>query len=204
MKECVIAVLDIGKTNKKIVLFDYNLNVLERQKRAFPASKQGELLVDQPDKVLDWFLATLRQLALVYRITAISVTTHGAQAVFLKADGSFSAPPLCYTNTADKAFADEFYAKFGSREALHEQTLTPEIGHMVNLAKLIYFTQKKFPESTTATRHILPFPQYFVYKLTGRACVEPTMIGCHSYLLDARTGGYSQLVEELNIKHLLP
>jgi L-fuculokinase len=204
MKKDAIAVLDIGKTNKKIVLFDLDLNVLEIRKQAFPAGVQGGLLVDQPDKVLKWFLITLSQLTSQYHIRAISVTTHGAQVVFLKADGSFSAPPLCYTNTADKAFADEFYVKFGSREALHVQTLTPEIGHMVNLAKLIFFTQKKFPESITATRHILPFPQYFVYKLTGRACIEPTMLGCHSYLLDARTRGYSHLVDALNIKHLLP
>ncbi len=35
MKEKVIAIFDIGKTNKKILLFDYNLKVVHEEESRF-------------------------------------------------------------------------------------------------------------------------------------------------------------------------
>ena len=41
MKEKVIAIFDIGKTNKKIVLFNFNLELVSETEKKFPETKIG-------------------------------------------------------------------------------------------------------------------------------------------------------------------
>ncbi|ARN57846.1 FGGY-family carbohydrate kinase [Sedimentisphaera salicampi] len=200
----VIAVLDVGKTNKKIVLFDKRLNTLSVTKKAFPAVEQNGLLIETPDQVLSWLLDSLKLYSQKYHIAAISIAAHGAEAAFLDENGDFTVPPLSYTNSSSPGIIENFYQRFGSREQLHISTATPEVGDMVNLGKLVHFAQQKFPEQFKRTKRILPYPQYFVYKLTGKAVAEPTMLGCHTYLLDAQTRGYSSVVDGLGIREMLP
>ncbi|AQQ09399.1 L-fuculokinase [Sedimentisphaera cyanobacteriorum] len=199
-----IAVLDVGKTNKKIVLFDQRLNTLSIIKKAFPAVERNGLFIETPDRVLSWFLDNLKHFSQEYRIRAISVAAHGAEAVFVDENGELTVPPLSYTNSSPASIVEDFYRKFGSRKQLYISTATPEVGDMVNLAKLIHFAQHKFPEQFRNTARILPYPQYFVYKLTGKAVAEPTILGCHTYLLDAQTRKYSSVVDGLGIRKMLP
>ncbi|MBI9016637.1 MAG: carbohydrate kinase [Phycisphaerae bacterium] len=204
MKTETTAVLDIGKTNKKAIIFDMDLNALSITTKQFPEIDNHGFLVEQPEAIFQWFLETLSEKSDIYDIKAISITTHGASIVCIDQKGELTTPTLCYTNKADQHFAQRFYDKYGSRELLHRHTVTPEVGHLVNSAKLIYFMQEQFPKQFAKTQQILFYPQYFVYKLTGSLCVEPTMLGCHTYLYDPKIKHYSSVAKQLGVSDLMP
>lgn len=204
MKPETIAVLDVGKTNKKVLIYDLQFNVLESSKESFPEIEKDGLQLEQPDAVFDWLCETLSQFSEKYAIKAMSVTTHGATIVCVDEAGKLTAPPLSYTNTTEPGFADEFYGEFGTRDELQETTATAEVGDLINAGKMVYFIKKKFPAEFEATKWILSYPQYFGFRLTGNAGAEPTMLGCHSYLFDPHKHTYSDVAVKLGAAEKLP
>ena len=204
MKHEAIAVLDVGKTNKKVLIYDKNFNVLEETVESFPEIETDGLQLEQPQAVFDWFCGILAGYSEKFTIEAISVTTHGATVVCVDDQGSLTTPPLSYTNTTEEGFADEFFSKFGSRDQLQQETGTAEVGDLINAGKMVYYLKKNFPEEFEKTSWILSYPQYFGFKLTAQAGAEPTMLGCHSFLFDPYNVAYSQVAEKLGIIDKLP
>ncbi len=205
MKEQVIAVLDIGKTNKKVIIYNMQLQVQEQMSTVIgEVTSEAGLKLEQPEVVYAWFCQVLRQLSPKFDIVAISVTTHGAMGVCLDDNGNISCPPLAYTNEPGTVFDNSFYERFGSRAELQDQTATAQIGEMVNFAKMIFYWNENYPSQMAQTKYILMYPQYFGYKLTGQIAAEPTMLGCHSYLYDHENNTYSRLAAELGVADKLP
>ncbi len=200
----MIAVLDIGKTNKKTIIFDSSLQIVAQKKTCLSEYEVSSKRLEQPEAIFDWFLECLAEYSGTYEINAIAVTTQGASLVCLDNAGNLALPPLAYTNDGGDSFDNDFYSRFGSREKLQRETLTAPIGSMINCAKLIYFLQREYPSEFENVAKILFYPQFFVHRLTGQAVTEPTYLGCHTYLYDAITKGYSRVATELGIVELLP
>ncbi len=200
----MIAVLDIGKTNKKTIIFDSSLQIVAQNKTSLGEYEKNGKRVEQPEEIFNWFLDCLSEYNGIYKIDAISVTTQGASLVCLDKGGRLALPPLAYTNDGGAEFDEDFYSRFGSREKLQRETLTAPIGSMINCAKLIYFLQREYPSEFTNVAEVLFYPQYFVNRLTGQSVTEPTYLGCHTYLFDAEFKGYSRVASELGITKLLP
>jgi sugar (pentulose or hexulose) kinase len=204
MSEEHIAVIDIGKTNKKVLIYDRSLKVLATEKKNFEEFKKDGMVFEPLEEITAWLKSTLKTVSAKFNIKALSVTTHGATAFCIDKEGNLSVPPLAYTTEASDEFRTEFYDKFGSPEELQEKTATAEVGSLINVGKLIYFAKKKFPEQFANTWKILNYPQYIGYLFTGKIGAEPTYMGCHSYLLDANTKGISEVAEKMGIKEMLP
>lgn len=205
MKQDVIAVLDIGKTNKKVLIYDDKLKILDKQTKAFGEVDDGSgMKLEQPEAAFEWFISILKDFSSKYNVRAISVTTHGAMGVCVDGDGNITCPPYAYTNEPGKEFCDSFFAEYGDRATLQKQTATAEIGEMINFAKIIYYWKKNCPGLLDKTEHILLYPQYFGYKLTSNAAADTTMLGCHTYLYDHAGNTYSKVAEKLGVVGKLP
>ena len=200
----MLAVLDIGKTNKKTLILDSKLQILAQETTSLSEYLSGGMRLEQPEQIFDWFLDSLAKFTGEYRIEAISITTQGASLVCLDSEGRIALPPLAYTNDGGAEFEREFYELFGSREDLQRETLTAPIGNMINCAKLIFFLQREYGSDFNKVAQVLFYPQFFVNRLTGVSVVEPTYLGCHTYLYDSKVKGYSRVAEALGIKDLLP
>jgi len=199
-----IAVLDVGKTNKKLLVFDERLAVVDEAYTSIEADESGELAVERVDATTEWFLEQLEAMASKHEIGAISVTTHGATWVGVGADGSPALPVIAYTNEPGEAFARRFYERVGDPVELHRKYATGNFGALVNLAKGIAFGQERFPEEFARVVAVMTFPGYFSFVLTGKRGVECTYAGCHSYLLDFAAMAWSPVVDALGIRALLP
>ncbi len=202
--ERVIAVLDIGKTNKKIVLYSRQMKLLKMESKNFPARQMEDVRVEQVEELEEWFLDTLKELSGRYDIAALSITTHGAGAVCVGADGKPSVPVLDYTTEVDESVHEAFYREIGSRDSLQRETGTAELKPLINVGKMLFFAKRRFPEEFAATRTILLYPQYFSFRLTGEICADYTYLGCHTYLWNVWKGIWSDVVNRLGIAHLLP
>ena len=90
MKKDVIAVFDIGKTNKKILLFDEQLQVVYEKEQKFPEIKDDDgFECDDIDALEKWMFETLERLLLdrVYTLKALNFTTYGATLAYLDSKG---------------------------------------------------------------------------------------------------------------------
>jgi len=202
--EYAIAVLDIGKTNKKLVIYDNNLKQMDSIYSSIPTIKFENLDVEDIDGINSWFIDGLKTMGNKYPIRVISVTTHGATGVCIDKNGNPTVPVVAYTNEVEDTFHDEFYNLVGSRDSLQIETATAEVKPLINFAKLIYFLKKRFPLKFEKTDKILLYPQYFSYKLTGVASADFTYAGCHSYLWDFKKWEWSNVANKLGILSKLP
>jgi len=124
--------------------------------------------------------------------------------VSVNAQGERATPVTSYTTEVDETFNNEFYETFGDSRELQRVTASPRFDALLNVAKAIYFARKRFPDGFARITHILNYPQYFGFRLTGNVGAEWTMVGCHSYLWDFQRGKYSSVAEGLGLLDKLP
>lgn len=202
--EYAIAVLDIGKTNKKLVIYDDSLNQVDSVFTSIPAINHEELEVENVDEIEKWFLENLKSMGVKYPIKSISISTHGATCSCIDDNGELSVPVVAYTNEVDEILHSDFYRNMGDPDTLQRQTGTAQVKPLINLGKLIYFLQTRFPDRFDNTKSILFYPQYFGYRLTGTVSADFTYAGCHTYLWDFKKWSWSNLCDKLGIRENLP
>ncbi len=195
-----IAVLDIGKTNAKLVILDARTGVeIAAERIANTASISAPYPHYDIDRLWAFIIRTLRDLAVHPGYDAISITTHGASAVLLAQDGGLAMPVIDYEYDYPQAIRDAYD---GMRPPF-EETLSPRLSGGLNIGAQIHYQKAVFPEDFARVHTILTYPQYWAYRLTGVAANEVTSLGCHSDLWNPRTGTYSSLVDTLGIRSLM-
>lgn len=199
-----LAVLDIGKTNKKLVIYDDMMNLVTIRKRAIDTISVDGLDLEDIETVVQWFLEELRDLSAQYNIKAISITTHGATLVCVDSQGKPSMSPVAYTNEVDDSVHKRFWETMGNPKDLQRQTATAEIKPLINVGKLLWYMKERWPEDFAKTSHILFYPQYFAYRLTGKVAADITSVGCHGYLWDFHRQEWSAVCDKLGIRTMLP
>ncbi len=198
-----IAVLDIGMTNKKILIYDDEFKELESVQRGFAPLTVKGFPVHDLEGIAAWFLSSLKEMGKKYPIKVISVTTHGATFVCVGEDGKPSVPNVLYTVEPGEEFHKEFFRRVGDPLDIQLTTVTPNFNALINPAKGIYFAQKVFPEEFSRTRWILLYPQYYGFLLTGKIGAEPTYMGCHTYLWNPKKRELSEVADALGIRSML-
>jgi sugar (pentulose or hexulose) kinase len=202
--ERAVAVIDIGMTNKKIAVYDSHLKLLSVKKKNFePLVIDG---VEAHDLVgmEEWFLDVLSGFTRQFDIRALAVTTHGATFVCTDESGRPVLPCFFYTYEPGEEFHRRFYSMAGDPVQLQAVTGTPRFSAMINPAKGLFFLKEKHPEAFGKIDLVLPYPQYWGMRLTGKAGVEGTYIGCHTYLYDWEKATYSSVAHALGITEKLP
>ncbi len=199
-----IAVLDIGMTNKKVVLYSTELSMIAEKKRVFPPLMRDGFETHHLAEMEEWFLHVLQEYSREFAIRAIAVSTHGATFVCTDEEGNPVAPCIYYTHEPSREFHDRFFSLVGERTALQATTGTPDFSALINAAKGIFFLKERYPDEFAATRWVLPYPQYWGMRLTGRASAEGTYIGCHTFFFDWHNEDYSSVTDALGIRDRLP
>ncbi|MGV1757025.1 FGGY-family carbohydrate kinase [Rhizobium sp. A22-96] len=195
-----IAVIDIGKTNAKVVVLDAEtggeIAVVKTSNGVLKTSPYPHYDVD---RLWDFILGALKGFATAPGFDAISITTHGASAVLLDADGHLALPVLDYEHLYPQAIQDAYRQL---RPAFAE-TFSPRLSGGLNVGAQIHYQKSTFPEEFARVAAILTYPQYWALRLTGVAANEVTSLGCHTDLWNPTTGTYSSLVDTLGIRTLM-
>jgi len=197
-------VLDIGKTNKKIVIFDQTGSVVHIEKRDFQEVLRHGLRIEPMKRITEWFFSRLKMLAKDYPIATINVSAHAAAFVLVDSDGTPLAPVLSYLNEP----APDVFAKLkdivGDPEDLYRNTCTPRLRQSVNLAIGFMNAQHYFPSVVANATSVVCLPHYFVMLLTSKRVAELTYLGCHTYLWDFACWRWSALAERIGYAALSP
>lgn len=195
-----IAVLDIGKTNAKVVVLD-----VESGAEIAAARTPNLVLATAPyrhydiDALWTFVLSALGQFAIQPGFDAISITTHGASAALVDADGNLALPVLDY----EYAYPDAIREAYAALRPPFDETFSPHLSCGLNLGAQIHFLKTTFPEKFAKVAAILTYPQYWAFRLTAVPANEVTSLGCHTDLWNALKGDYSSLVDRLDIRALM-
>ncbi|MBU3029133.1 FGGY-family carbohydrate kinase [Paracoccus marinaquae] len=191
-----IAVIDIGKTNAKLALVEgetlAEIAVVTRPNRPLPGPPYPHFDLDGH---WQFFLHHLAVFHARHGIDAISVTTHGAAAVLLDQDGGIAAPMLDYEHTGPDLLARGYDA---IRPGFAE-TGAPRLPAGLNLGAQLHWLLETRPDLGARIAHIVTYPQYWGWRLTGEMATDVTSLGCHTDLWEPWTGRFSALAGRLGL-----
>jgi sugar (pentulose or hexulose) kinase len=195
-----IAVLDIGKTNAKVVVLDAATGAeIAAAKMANTALKSGLYPHYDVEALWSFTLDAFRRFAKEPGFDAISITTHGASAALLGPDGKLAMPVLDYEHEYPQDIRDAYTAlrpSFG-------ETFSPRQSMGLNVGAQLHYQKTAFPAEFARVTTILTYPQYWAARLTGVAANEVTSLGCHTDLWNPKRGEYSSLIDTLGIRDLM-
>lgn len=191
-----IAVIDIGKTNAKLALVEAaglrEVAVVTRPNTVLPGPPWPHF-----DLEGHWafFLHHLAGFHAAHGVDAISVTTHGASAVLLDAGGGLAVPMLDYEHPGPDDLAQEYDA---IRPPFAE-TGSPRLPVGLNLGAQLFWLLETQSGLRDRVAHVLTYPQYWGWRLTGELATDVTSLGCHTDLWNPWRGGFSSLVDRLGL-----
>ncbi|MDA3881643.1 MAG: FGGY family carbohydrate kinase [Prolixibacteraceae bacterium] len=198
-----IVVFDIGKTNKKILLFDENLKIVWQKEGEMPPTVDEDgFECDDIEQIEKWMLSSLEDAVKNsgYDVVAVNFSTYGATLVFLDGDGKRLGPLINYLKPVDEGIASGLFEQYGGQDEFCRQTASPSLGLLLNSGIQILWQKDKHPERYRAVESILHFPQYLSYLLTQRVTSEPTSIGCHTFMWDFDNKKYHSWLEDNGIQ----
>lgn len=191
-----IAVIDIGKTNAKLALVDLDtldeIACVTRPNKVLPGPLWPHFDLDGHWAFL---LDALKRFHSAHGVDAISVTTHGAAAVLLDANGRLAAPMLDYEHSGP----DDLAEAYDTLRPPFSETGSPRLRCGLNLGAQIHWMFQTVPGLRERTQTIVTYPQYWGFRLTGVAATDVTSLGCHTDLWNPHEGRFSTLVDVLGL-----
>lgn len=197
----VIAVFDVGKTNKKLFLFDENYRIVFERAARFTETVDEE--GDPCENLESLRLSVFDSLHEVFRrqefdVKAVNFSTYGASFVYLNKEGRPLTPLYNYLKPYPEALKQQFYDTYGGEGRFSKETASPVLGSL-NSGMQLYRIKHERPELYNQIAYALHLPQYMSYLITGKCFSDITSIGCHTNLWDFRKNDYHGWVRQEGI-----
>jgi sugar (pentulose or hexulose) kinase len=202
----VVAIFDIGKTNKKVFLFDENYKIVwEKSVNLDEAVDDDGFPCENIEVLKNWILNRLSEIKELknYVLKAINFSTYGASFVYIDDKGNALTPLYNYLKEYPEALKKDFYKKYRGEEVFAVKTASPVLGSL-NSGMQIYRLKEERPELFEKVKYCLHLPQYLSFLLTGEAYTDITSIGCHTNLWNFKKMKYHKWLKNEGIKGKLP
>jgi sugar (pentulose or hexulose) kinase len=201
----VIAVIDVGKTNKKLFLFDRQYQIVfERSARFFETRDEDGDPCENLESLRQSVFDALGEVAgrKEFDVIAVNFSAYGASLVYIDGEGKAVAPLYNYLKPYPEELKKHFYNTYGGEAAVSLQTASPALGSL-NSGLQLYRLKHHQPEVFKKVHYALHLPQYLSFLLSGRAYSDITSIGCHTHLWDFSKRDYHAWVIQEGIKEKL-
>jgi sugar (pentulose or hexulose) kinase len=201
-----IAILDIGKTNKKIFLMDEHYRIVWEKGVCFEETvdEDGDAC-ENIELLTNWVKDSLRELLQLpgYTVVAFNFSTYGASLVYLDEQGQVLAPLYNYLKPYPAGMEAAFYKAAGGAEQLCSDTASPALGSL-NAGLQFYRLKQLQPAVYQKVKYALHLPQYISFLVTGQPLSDITSIGCHTMLWDFTRQRYHEWVLREGLADKLP
>jgi sugar (pentulose or hexulose) kinase len=201
----VIAIFDVGKTNKKICLFNEQYELVYESAVQFSeiTDENGEPCEDV-ERLISWIRETLSilQHSDKFHVRAVNFSAYGASLVYIDESGRVLTPLYNYLKKYPASLTQQLYSRYGGEEKFCLETASPALGSL-NSGLQLYRVSKERPEVFRKIKYALHLPQFLSFLVVGQAYSDITSIGCHTALWDFSKDDYHEWVRQENLEQLL-
>lgn len=194
-----IAVLDIGKTNLKLLVASDDGWPLEMLSIPNAANASDPYPSYDLAGLEAWFLDALAEVSQRHAIGAVIATAHGCGAVLV--DGDRPVLPMMDYDAVCPPAIDEAYRRIAP--AYREVFCGIGAGAM-RLAKQLLWQERAFPAEFARAKTYLTTAQFFAMRLGGRAASEISQLAAQGHIWDLVRHQPSSIMRERGWAHLLP
>ena len=194
-----IAVLDIGKTNLKLLVATDDGWPLETHSIPNLATASGPYLAYDVVRLQEWFLDALAEAARRHAIGAVISTAHGCGAVLVDEDKPV-LPMMDYDAIPPPAI-DEAYARIAPPYC---EVFCGIGAGAIRLAKQLLWQESAFPAEFARAKAYLTTAQFFAVRLGGRPASEISQLAAQGHIWDLRYQQPSSVMRERGWARLLP
>lgn len=196
----LVAVLDIGKSNAKLSLVERSSGqTIHRAERCTSTADAQPIPQLDVGTIESWLTESLAAAPNRDRIDSIVPVAHGATAALVSSTDEVLAVPD-YEAEAFERFAEDYRPQRDS----FELTYSPWLPRGLNLGRQLYHYQRQNPSLHARVSTILPYPQFWAWRLCAVAASELTSLGCHTDLWRPARRSYSALAQRHGWSSLLP
>lgn len=186
------AIFDVGRSFAKLSIVTACGDVLSEARVGIPALHTDVYGALDTDALFNWLLAQLKAVAGLHPIDRIIPVAHGAACAFVDAEGHLVQPIQDY----ETPIPAEVAAAYARRRPGFDETLSPPLPKGLNLGAQIFWHAHRDPEMFARVHAIIPYPQYWAWRLSGVLSSEITSLGCHSDLWAPAHNDFSSLAHE--------
>jgi sugar (pentulose or hexulose) kinase len=205
MPQPVIAVIDVGKTNKKLFLFNEDYAIVHEQSARFTETtdEDGDAC-ENLDSLRQSVFDSLRSVAQEkdFEVKALNFSGYGASFVYVDEAGKELTPLYNYLKAYPESLQKKFYETYGGVDEFSSRTASPVLGSL-NSGMQIYRIRHERPALFDKIKYALHLPQYLSFLVTGKAYSDITSIGSHTNLWDFEKRKYHDWVKKENINAIL-
>lgn len=194
-----LAVFDLGKTNSKLFVFAPDGSLLdERRSRPVWRDFRGKSVLDD-ERLFAWMSRELSDAAAAHDVKRLMISAHGC-AFALVRGAQLLHPILDY----EQEIPDSVAAGIDPMLPDFSETYTPRLPLGFSIARHIYWLETEEPGTFAAAESILCYPQYWVWRFTGRTLSECSYLGAHNQLWAPLKRDFSSLVDRLGWREKFP
>ena len=194
--EAVIAIFDVGKTNKKLFLFDEHYRIVFEKTLQFTETvdEDGDPC-ENLEALTEWGRNSIKELIELgeFDIKALNFSAYGASFVHIDEEGKTITPLYNYLKPFPEDLKKKFYKDYGGEIPVSMITASPVLGNL-NSGMQLYWLKYKQPGVFKKIHYSLHLPQYLSYLITGQAYSDITSIGCHTNLWNFPQHNYHEWV----------
>jgi sugar (pentulose or hexulose) kinase len=192
----VIAIFDVGKTNKKLLLFDeaYQL-VLEKTVQHQETTDEDGFACEDIHMLTSWIKNSFQKILTDTRfhIKAVNFSAYGASFVHINENGQPGLLLYNYLKPFPPELQHRFYNSYGGEQEFSKRTASPVLGNL-NSGMQLYWLKHRHPQAYENIRYSLHLPQYLSFILGAVPLSDLTSIGCHTNLWDFSKHAYHEWV----------
>lgn len=199
-------IFDIGKTNKKVFVFDTDYRIIyEESHRISEIKDEDGDTCDDLDSLIEWVTETVKKILALkeYRISAINFSSFGASFVHINELGKPILPLYSYLKPLSPELKSKFFSDYGGEEKISRETASPVLDSLNSGLQLYRLKYEK--SLTIKPGYSLHLPQFLSYLVTRKVYSDITSIGCHTMLWNFEKHDYHEWVDKEGItKRLAP
>src|SRR3984957_15219453 len=201
----VIAIFDIGKTNKKCFLFDQEYHIVyEKSESLIEITDEDGDACEDLQKLTDFIFSSLDDIFSNknFNIKAINFSAYGSALVYIDENGKPLTPLYSYLKKYPASLQKEFYDDHGGEEKMSLETASPVLGSL-NAGMQLYRIKNEKTEIFSKIKYALHLPQFLSYLISKIPVSDLTSIGCHTALWNFQKNEYHEWTRKENIENLL-
>ncbi len=194
---------DVGTTAIKTCVFDEKLRILSKRSDEYDLLTEGDLVELKPETYWETMKKAVKRAAEEFSLTglkAICLTTQGETMIPVDRDGRALSNAVVWLDQRAKKQAEEINGVLDSmgEKVLFHTTGLPEMNGYTPLAKYLWFKEET-PELYDKTWKLLLLEDYLIYRLTGKAVSEKSLLTSTAWFDIRRDCYWSELLKKLGL-----